>query len=267
MHSKAVILAAGQGTRLAPLTPSFPKELLPIGGFPAIHHVVYEMAELGVSEVLIVLSEGKEAVRDYFTKQPKAKGDTAMRLAERYEALLSRIDVSFVHQSQPRGTGDAVLLAEGFMGNGDLIVAYPDDLILLDGMGGCPPKSILSCEGKTVLLTRRIPRCEAEKYGVILPDAGSYGDMIQVRGIMEKPRDYPDTEALALVGRMRLTKECVREISRHPLTDTYGITLALNAMAARGKVCATTLSGTIYDVGTHEGYMQAIREISKKIDY
>ena len=263
MHCKAVILAAGSGSRLSPLTPSIPKELLPVGGFPAIHHVVYEMAEMGITDILIVLSEGKEAVRDYFTKPPVGKGETATRLTVRYEELLSRVRLSFAYQKERRGTGDAVLLAEHFMGDDDLIVAYPDDLIMMDGVGDKPPSDILSNNGVSSILARPVPRCEARNYGVILPMEVGLTDRVGVRAILEKPRDYPFDEALALVGRMRLTRDCVDEIARHPLTDSAGITLALNAMASRGALVAAVTRERVYDVGTHEGYTSTIREISR----
>ena len=260
MPCKAVILAAGSGSRLAPLTPSIPKELLPVGGLPAIHHVVYEMAEMGIRDVLIVLAKGKEAIRDYFARQPVPKGAMAERLEGRRRALLSRVRVSFVYQRERLGTGDAVLTAKDFAEGEDLVVAYPDDLILFDGdREAVAPRDILSETGASMVLTRVVPRCEAEHYGIIFSE--QEGDALRVRCIEEKPKEYPFEEALALVGRMRLTPECVAEISRHPLTDGAGITYALNEMAARGKLYAAVARSAVYDVGTHEGYLRTVAAI------
>ena len=265
MHCKAVILAAGMGQRLSPLTPSVPKELLPIGGFPAIHHVVYELAEMGVSEVRIVLSEGKDAVRDYFTKAPTSKGDRATRLSQRLTALLSRVQVSFSYQKECRGTGDAVLQARDFAGDDDLIVAYPDDLMLFDGGYGRLPDGLLSGEGSSMILTRTVSGEDAANYGVVIPAANRIRDAVRVDAIVEKPQNYSSDTALVLVGRMRLTKESIDEIARHPLTDSAGITLALNAMAGRGKVLATVTHDAVYDVGSHDGYIRTAKDVAERV--
>ena len=261
MPCKAVILAAGSGSRLSPLTPSIPKELLPVGGFPAIHHVVYEMAEMGVEDILIVLSEGKGSIRGYFTESIRAKGETALKMCARRASLLGRVRISFKIQKERRGTGDAVLLAQDFAGADDLIVAYSDDLLTLDGIGGEPPLGLLEGEGVSSILTRVVPGREACHYGVVFPEK-TEESVMYVSSIREKPQDHPFDEAFVLVGRMRLTKECVAEIARHPLTDSAGITIALNEMASRGRLVATVARSDVYDVGTHEGYARTVRMVT-----
>lgn len=129
---KAVIPAAGLGTRFWPLTRAVPKELLPAGRKALIHHVVEEAVGSGVREVCVVIREGKEAVRDYFTAPPRAsdaRGPGAAALAE-LEELVARCELVFVRQESPRGLGDALVAAREFVGRAPFVMMVPDQLVV-----------------------------------------------------------------------------------------------------------------------------------------
>lgn len=265
MSCKAVILAAGKGARLAPLTTAIPKELLPVFGLPAIHHVVYELAEAGIHEIMIVLSEGKESIRTYFSEKETPKGEEAERLSARKEALLSRVELRYAYQLAPRGTGDAILLAKDFSDASGLVVAYPDDLRLFDaedlprGNGKDEAFFRSSEEGISSLSVRRVSGKEAGQYGVVFPrEGGAEVPCFEVSAIREKPAFYSADTAYVLFGRMYLTKDCLSAIEASPLSDGEGVIPALNMMAAKGKLRAYLTQDETYDVGTHEGYARTL---------
>ena len=269
MSCKAVILAAGKGARLAPLTTAIPKELLPVFGLPAIHHVVYELAEAGISEIMIVLSQGKEGIGTYFSERSTPKGEIAERLSARKDALLSRVELRYAFQLEPRGTGDAILLAKDFADEEGLVVAYPDDLRRFDA--DVPqrrreePFFRSSERGFSSLLVRRVLGRNAGQYGVVFPrrEEGKR-PWFEVSRIEEKPVDYSADTACVLFGRIRLTKDCLRSIEERPLSDREGVIPALNAMAAKGKLRACLTQEETYDVGTHEGYADTLRRLMRK---
>lgn len=270
MNCKGVILAAGKGARLAPLTAAFPKELLPVLGLPAIHHVVYELAEAGIREIMIVLSEGKEGIKRYFSEKAPSKGERAERLSLRKEALLSRVELRYTYQSEPRGTGDAILMAKDFADRDGLVVAYPDDLRLFDAEGvpriAREEAFFRSCGAEdSCLLVRRVSGREAGQYGVVFPKEKEVRNAsFEVSRIAEKPPFYAADTACVLFGRMRLTKDCLLAIEERPLSDKEGVIPALNAMAAKGKLRAFLTEKETYDVGTHEGYARTLETLMRK---
>jgi len=270
MGCKAVILAAGMGSRLSPLTAAFPKELLPLGGLPAIHHVVYEIAQAGITDVMIVLSQGKESVKRYFTEPCAPKGDSALELTDRRDRLISQMNIVYAYQRERNGTGGAVLLAKEFAAGDHLLVAYPDDVLLLDVPHTRAPARNASKEmmaalsaGHSVIATELVSGSEAKQYGVVYPQSEKgQKSFFSVRRIVEKPSDYIGFTAHVLIGRMLLSPECVSEIERHPLSDSEGVIPALNEMARLGKLLALQMVGRM-DVGSHEGYRQSVELLAK----
>lgn len=128
---KAVIPAAGFGSRMLPITMSVPKEMLPVARKPAIQHLVEEAVQSGVREICIVIREGKEIIRDYFTlRQPEARRKQGERTVEELEALIASCELTFLYQQEPRGIGDALLLAKEFVGDEPFLMMVPDQLML-----------------------------------------------------------------------------------------------------------------------------------------
>lgn len=121
---KAVIPAAGFGTRMLPITKSLPKEMLPVGNKPMIQHVLEEAVAAGVKQIGIVIREGKEVIRDYFSPRSPATG------SEELNRLLAGCELSFIYQRRPLGLGDALLEAAGFVGNHPFLMMVPDQLML-----------------------------------------------------------------------------------------------------------------------------------------
>ncbi len=268
MDRKAVVLAAGKGSRLAPITACVPKELLPIGGFPALHHVLAESVSFGVTDVMIVLSEGKEEIKKYFDRASVAKGETATWLSEKRDVLLNKISVSFAYQENPLGTGDAILVSKGFAGKDPVLVMYPDDILGVQSRYGFTlfgnfdenPLERLWKEaekGKSAVLVREVPGKYAKNYGVVYPVSERNDSCFTVRKISEKPSDFSRKTACVLVGRMILQPSAISSLADLPKRDDVGVIPVLNAEAERGMLEAVILKGECLDIGSHETYFDA----------
>ena len=212
MIPKGVILAAGMGSRLSPITPFVPKEMLPVCGFPAIHHALYELVEVGVTDVMIVVSSDKTALVSYLTEPILPKGADAICFTAKRDELLSRLHITFAWQKTPNGTADAILLAEGFMGDDPVVVLYPDDLLSVDGSfrdGTYATRALIhACDRyqTSAILISEIPGASARDYGIV--KIRRDGSTLRVKSLVEKPQDYREAIAYALIGRkVALLKE------------------------------------------------------------
>lgn len=269
MQIKAVILAAGRGSRLCPLTPFLPKEMLPLGGLPAFHHVLQEVADVGVTEVMAVIAKGKELVREYCSKPIAPKGALATRLSKERERLLSKMHISFVYQRSLNGTADAILLAKEFAGKYPLLVVYPDDLITLTSEDrGVEELRLMASQtmsvGHSCILCREIPRDAACNYGVPRLKEQRPDGFYPVEGIVEKPTDWREEKACAMIGRMILTPSLLSRIPTLPRNDRDGIIPALNEAAMEGELAALIHCGSHWDIGSHLGYLEAAASCQKR---
>ena len=265
MNIKGVILAAGVGARLAPITPFVPKEMLPICGFPAIHHALVELYDSGLREVMIVVSSGKSSLVSYLTDPVLPKGADATRLLAERDKLLSEMHVVFVEQKQLNGTAGAILLAEDFMGDDPLIVLYPDDILTV--VGKCADGIVATSDlvrtyrrtGLSTVLTTEIPGKVAHDYGVLT--LVSRDEVFFVTQIVEKPQNYMGDRANILIGRMLLTPKTVRSIRSFELTDESGIIPILSDEASREALAAVRYRGRRYDIGSQKGYAATLRAL------
>ena len=271
MLRKAVIPAAGLGTRFLPITRSVPKELLPILDRPMLQYVVAEAAEAGISEVIIVVSPGKESIADYFRLRP----DLEQRLAGE-PALLDRArsgadlaTVSFVIQEQPLGLGHAVLTARDAVGNAPFAVMLPDDIIehtpgILSEMRAAVADASDVSDANTVaaIAVERVPWDLVHNYGVV--DAAPAGaGRHRVNALVEKPPPGTAPSNLSIVGRYILPPAIFDCLERTPpgargeiqLTD--GLALLLDGGAA---LYACEFDGIRYDGGNPMGLLRASLE-------
>ena len=266
MSVKAVILAAGLGARLCPLTPFIPKEMLPIGQLPAIHHVLSEVADAGVDEVMIVLSKGKESLLRYLSDEITPKGEQASRFSEQRRKLLTRLKVCFAKQRFPLGTADAIRLARDFMGDEPLAVLYPDDLLRErseeGGSGALLGEMIRVAVQRdvSVVAACEIPGSMASQYGVLRLEGD--GALCRVSDLTEKPSDYREDMAHVMIGRFVISPRVMASIPRHEISDRSGIIPALLEEASIGRLFARVYRGQRYDIGSHQGYREAMLSMS-----
>jgi len=284
---KAVIPAAGSGTRLLPATKVQPKEMLPVFDRPAIQYVIEEAVAAGLTEILIITGRGKRAIEDHFDHSLELehfleeKGDTENLDEVRRIANLATIH--FVRQKKPLGLGHAVACAEAFAAGEPFAVLLGDDIFLGDFTAAANPISQLKAtferEGKAVVGVERIPRERVGAYGVVKPaDAGaprpqgspasaagsanasgSAGAAFAVSDLVEKPAPAEAPSDLGIIGRYVLTAD-VFEALRSTAPDARGeiqLTDGLRDLAANGSLLGQVIEGERYDIGNKVDFVKA----------
>ena len=251
---KAVIPAAGHGTRFLPVTKAMPKEMLAVIDAPAIQYVVSEAAESGVEEVIIVINRSKEVIRRYF--EPDGASCPAEReLAE----LISRVKFRFVYQDEATGTANAVMLAREFTGDGPFAVMYGDDGIVNEGGKPCLAQLMdaYALTGRSVIGVQERPREEAAKYAVVKKGRAE-GRLTEVLDLIEKPSPDKMPSTLSSLGRYVLTPAIYDAIERAPeFRGEKYLTHAIALLAGEEGVYAYEFEGKRYDLGDKFGFLQA----------
>ena len=266
MLRKAIIPAAGLGTRFLPVTRSVPKELLPILDRPMLQYVVEEAAEAGIREVIVITSPGKEGIADYFRPRPDLEARLAgeQQLLDRVRSGTDLAEVSFVIQEEPLGLGHAVLTARAAVGDEPFAVILPDDIVshtpgvlsqMLAATAGQDSNAVAS------VAVERLPWEVVHNYGVV--DAEPDGARRhRVHGLVEKPPPGTAPSNLSIVGRYILPPQVFDCLERTPpgakgeiqLTD--GLSLLMEDVA----LYACEFDGIRYDGGTPLGLLRASLE-------
>ncbi len=269
--TKALIPAAGRGTRFLPLTKSVPKELAPLVSTPALEFVVAEAAAHGVSDVLLVVSAGKAAIGNYFRTDDEleaaleAKGDQAgLALVRRAPALAT---IHEVEQLQPRGLGDAVAHGAEFSAGEPFAVLLPDDLI--DDRDHLLAKMIDVFDeyGGIVLGLIDVGPANISRYGAVTLAAGSTqsDEVVAISDLVEKPPAAEAPSTLAIIGRYVLPPE-IFDALRTTQAGAGGeiqLTDAMKALAGRGvPVHGVVFSGRRYDTGDRFEYVKAFVQLA-----
>ena len=262
---KAVIPAAGLGTRFLPVTKSVPKELLPILDKPMLQYVVEEAAEAGIEQVIIVTSPGKESIASYFQPQP----DLDSRLSDSPELLdkvrhasnLAR--VSFVIQEQPLGLGHAVLTAREAVGDEPFVVILPDDIVVHTPGVVAQMVEVSQRYNAGVVAVEPMPWETVQNYGVV--DAVSAGERLhKIRGLVEKPKREDAPSNLSIVGRYILPPEIFQclERTKPGAKGEIQLTDGLLMLMEQAELFAYEFLGTRYDGGTPMGLLRASLEFA-----
>ena len=272
---KAVIPAAGLGTRFLPATKAQPKEMIPVIDKPGIQYAVEEAVRAGVDDVLIVTSRAKSAVEDHFDRSPElerhleATGkDDELREVRRISELA---DVFYVRQKDPRGWGEAVSLARSHIAGEPFLVILPDEIIVepAEGDKGLLESLIEVYQrfGSTVIGVVEVPLEEITAYGAIDPEP--LGDGIaRVRDMIEKPTVEEAPSNLASRGRYLLTADIFDALDETPPGHGGEIQLtdALRILAKRQDVYAYIYDGLSFDVGKTLDHLQAAVELALRRD-
>jgi UTP--glucose-1-phosphate uridylyltransferase len=262
---KAVIPAAGLGTRFLPATKAQPKEMLPLVDKPAIQYVVEEAVTAGLDDILLVTGRGKRALEDHFDHAAELERQLAAAGKEDLLAAVQAVprlaNVHYVRQGQPLGLGHAVGCARLHVGNEPFAVLLGDDIIgenerLLSQM-------VELCEstGRSVVAVMEVPDTGLDRYGVIAGDADSANaDVYRVTDLVEKPGKANAPSNLAIIGRYVLTPDIFEHIAqtRPGRGGEIQLTDAMRAQAREEPIRAVKFSGVRYDVGAKLGYLQAV---------
>lgn len=270
---KAVIPAAGLGTRFLPATKAMPKEMLPVVDEPAIQYVVDEASRAGLDDILMVTGRSKRALENHFDRVPdleavlEAKGDQKkLDLVRRATGLG---DLHYIRQGEAKGLGHAVLCAKRHVGGEPFAVLLGDDLI--DARDELLTTMLETQErlGGSVIAVMEVPREDISAYGVVTP-AESGGDaagdgVVPVSGLVEKPAADEAPSNLAVIGRYVLHPAIFEQLEQTPpgRGDEIQLTDALQEMAAKpaeagGGVHAVVFRGRRYDTGDKLSYIKAV---------
>ena len=269
--TKAVIPAAGLGTRVLPVTKSMPKEMLPIVDKPAIQYIVEEAVQSGITDILIITNRGKSLIEDHFDRVPELEARLSVGGAEKEETLKEIIGIShlaniyFIRQKETRGLGHAVNCARSFVGNEPFAVLYGDDVII--GDDPVCGQLIRAYEefGKGVLGVKQVAPETIGRYSSLKVEK-LRDNIFTCTDMIEKPSPEEVLSYYSILGRCVLPPEIFDILDQTP-PGTGGeiqLTDAMCVLARSQGMTAVDFSGTRYDMGNKLGIMQASVEVALK---
>lgn len=266
---KAVITAAGWGTRFLPITKSLPKEMLPLVDKPLIQYSVEEAIACGVELVIIVTARGKEAIEDYFDRSfelehmLEQKGKTA--LAEDIHRLSNMVDICYVRQKEQLGLGHAVLTAKSMVGDEPFILLLPDDLFEHRELVLKQMLEVCQHYQSSVIAIKQVTGEEVSRYGIIEPRKIAKR-IYQVMDLVEKPQPQQAPSHLAIMGRYVLMPEIFEALGNTQPSSNQEIQLtdALRRLLQQYPIYAYEFEGDRYDVGTPLGWLETTITLALK---
>lgn len=262
---KAVIPAAGLGTRFLPATKALAKEMLPIVDKPTIQFIVEEALKSGIEDILVVTGKSKRSIEDHFDSnfeleynlEHKGKTDLLKLVND-----TTAINLHFIRQSHPRGLGDAVLQAKAFVGNEPFVVMLGDDLMDINNNNAVPLTKQLINDYETThastIAVMPVPHEEVSSYGVIAPQGEGIDGLYSVETFVEKPAPEDAPSDLAIIGRYLLTPEIfnILETQEPGAGNEIQLTDAIDTLNKTQRVFARQFNGDRYDVGDKFGFMK-----------
>lgn len=262
--TKAIIPAAGLGTRMLPISHAVCKEMLPVVDLPAIYYLVEEAAKSGITDILIITNRDKDAIEDFFDLSIEygtaltAKGKT--EIANKLYEIANMANVYFLRQKETKGLGHAVGRARKFVGDEPFVVLYGDDVVFSDTPVCRQMMDVYEKYGKAVVGVKPVPKEQLQKYCSLKVDALEGEDNVTFcTDMIEKPKPGEEFSNLSILGRVLLTPEVFDIIDN--LTPgaggEYQLTDAMAKMARGGGVYALEYEGTRYDMGSKFGFLQA----------
>jgi UTP--glucose-1-phosphate uridylyltransferase len=268
---KAVIPAAGLGTRFLPATKAQPKEMLPIVDKPTIQYIIEEAIASGIEDILIVTGRGKRAIEDHFDKSYeledilRRKGET--ELLSLVEDISNLANVNYIRQKEPRGLGHAIYCARSFIDNEPFAVLLGDDIV--DSETPCLKQliDVYNTYNTTVLGVQRVPEEDISKYGIIKCEG--VGDRVyRVDDMVEKPDRENAPSNVAILGRYIITPDIFTHLENAAPGKGGEIQLtdALKKLLESSSVYAYDFIGKRYDVGNKLGFLEATVEFALKRD-
>jgi len=265
---KAVIPAAGLGTRFLPATKAQPKEMLPLLDKPAIQYVVEEAVSAGLTDIIIITGRGKHAIVDHFDRsfelehflEAKGKFDELKEIRE----ISDMASIHYIRQRDPLGLGHAVAAAEGHVRDEPFAVLLGDDLMAESNPLLLNMLEVHERYGRSVLGAMEVRKDEISLYGCIEPEIVENESLARVRSIVEKPEPDQAPSNLAAIGRYVLTPEIFDAVRRTQpgVGGELQLTDAINLLAQEQAVYAYVFEGGRYDVGNKLDYLRATVELA-----
>ena len=262
---KAIIPAAGLGTRFLPATKAQPKEMLPIVDKPTIQYIIEEAIASGIEEILIITGRNKKCIEDHFDKSVELEMELEKsgknELLELVRDISDMVDIHYIRQKEPRGLGHAIHCAKTFVGNEPFAVLLGDDVVYSDKP--CL-KQLMECydEYKTSILgVQTVPEEDVSKYGIV--DGIHIEDRVyKVKDLVEKPKREEAPTNVAILGRYIITPQIfeILENTAPGKGNEIQLTDALKTLISQEAMYAYDFEGRRYDVGDKFGFLQATIE-------
>ena len=268
---KAIIPAAGLGTRFLPATKAQPKEMLPIVDKPTIQYIIEEAIASGIEEILIITGRNKRAIEDHFDKsielelqlQQNGKEDVLKMVRD----ISNMANIYYIRQKEPKGLGHAINCAKTFVGNEPFAVMLGDDVV--DSEVPCL-KQLIDCYSKyktSILGVQEVPLSQVYKYGIV--NGHSIEDRVyKVKDLIEKPKVSESPSNIAILGRYIITPKIfdILENTKPGNGGEIQLTDALKTLLLEEDMYAYNFKGRRYDVGDKEGFLEATVEYALKRD-
>ncbi|MDL4838951.1 UTP--glucose-1-phosphate uridylyltransferase GalU [Aquibacillus rhizosphaerae] len=264
---KAIIPAAGLGTRFLPATKAMPKEMLPIVDKPTIQYIVEEAVASGIEDIIIVTGKGKRAIEDHFDNAPELERNLLEKgkldLLERVQHSSNLADIHYIRQKEPKGLGHAVWSARNFIGDEPFAVLLGDDIVQSDVP--CLKQLINQYEEtqSSVIGVQQVDDDQTHRYGIVDPNTME-GRRYQVNNFVEKPEKGTAPSNLAIMGRYVFTPEIFRFLEKQEIGAGGEIQLtdAIQHLNQIQKVYAYDFEGVRHDVGEKLGFIKTTIEFA-----
>ncbi|MCM8711275.1 UTP--glucose-1-phosphate uridylyltransferase GalU [Clostridium sp. SYSU_GA19001] len=266
---KAIIPAAGLGTRFLPATKAQPKEMLPIVDKPTIQYIIEEAVASGIEEILIITGRNKRAIEDHFDKsvelEQELEAHNKQELLSLVREISNMVNIHYIRQKEPKGLGHAISCAKTFVGNEPFAVMLGDDVV--DSKVPCL-KQLIDCytEYKTTILgVQEVPLEDVSKYGIV---KGMHIEdrVFKVKDLVEKPKVEEAPSNIAILGRYIITPQ-IFDILENTAPGKGGeiqLTDALRTLIQNEAMYAYNFEGRRYDVGDKLGFLEATVEFALK---
>ena len=264
--TKAVIPAAGLGTRFLPATKACPKEMLPIVDKPTIQYIIEEALASGIKDILIISGHNKRAIEDHFDRNPELELNLEEHgkadLLEQVKAIAD-INIHYIRQKEPKGLGHAILCAKSFVGDEPFAVLLGDDVVYNDEKP-CLKQliDVYNTNGGSVLGCQTVPQEKVSSYGIVASEDTATERIFKVTDMVEKPAVDEAPSRLAVLGRYVITPEIfsILERTEPGRGGEIQLTDALKVLAKQQNMYAYDFIGRRYDVGDKQGYLEATVE-------
>ncbi|MBE6132508.1 MAG: UTP--glucose-1-phosphate uridylyltransferase GalU [Erysipelotrichaceae bacterium] len=269
---KAIIPAAGLGTRFLPATKAIPKEMLPIVDIPTIQYIVKEALDSGIEEILIIDNQYKECIHTHFSVDQRLENKLLETNKQADYELVHQIGtmakITYVQQNNPKGLGHAISLGKEFVGNEPFAILLGDDIVVNRNPNGLPALkqliNVYESTSSSVLGVQTVSENDVNKYGVVKPSLVVDERTVEICDFVEKPKKEEAPSRLAVLGRYVITPEIFEILDKQEPGKGGEIQLtdAIKKLLDTQKVFAYDFEGTRYDVGDKFGFVKATIDFS-----
>ncbi|WP_226529965.1 UTP--glucose-1-phosphate uridylyltransferase GalU [Metabacillus niabensis] len=261
---KAIIPAAGLGTRFLPATKALPKEMLPIVDKPTIQYIVEEAVASGIEDIIIISGRGKRSIEDHFDQSYELEDALIKKnkqlLYEEVHNISSLANIHYIRQKEPKGLGHAIHCARSFIGNEPFAVLLGDDIIKSEKPCLKQLIDVFNRYHSSIIAVQEVPDEDVSKYGIIKPKGSNIDDHIRaVDSLVEKPKKEDAPSRLAIMGRYVLRPE-IFDVLQTLSPDKSGeiqLTDAIRILNEAQVVYAYQFEGERYDIGHKAGFVRA----------